>query len=220
MFDPGAARNVIIHVQGVTIMSAVFDYLRRIGALKSSLPNDESARTWLADPDRVVPTSGTGRQDAAVSAVFKRMAGGERRDYVADIVELIDDSAFNAWMVIGTHRTWPPHDAFFEQLGIGLRKNLPSGSYEVGEAVVDPAVTIGYSLYFRNPPYFPEGDITVSFDVVSGKLVLQNNGEQGVISGEFRNVLVRIHKTDDLIGTGPDAPYEMIMLDGSFRAQL
>ncbi|AJP58194.1 hypothetical protein UC34_16925 [Pandoraea vervacti] len=205
-------------------MSILVEQLKRIGALQHPIPADAGAdadananraRVWRVE--RLPPA----RADVGnVSAVLKRTAGGERREYVAERIQVSDDPIFGFRGVMGLHFASPPHEAHEERVSVLFRRDLPNGSYLVGDAMADAPAAVDYGLYFRNPPYYPDGDMLITFEIVTGKLILENRPEAQVLAGRFENVLVKIHKVDHLIGIGPDTPYELTMLDGRFEAAL
>lgn len=186
--------------------------------LRCPVSNDGDGRTWHID------SQPAWRQDAGARsnellAVLKPLVGGTHREYLPEQVQVVDGYPINAWLVLGHHNGAPPHDAFEERVAIGFEKDLPNGTYAIGDAIIDAPAIIDYSLMYRNPPYFPDGDIVTFFEVVSGKLILQNDPEQGSFAGTFMNVLIKIHKIDHSIGIGPDTPYELMIVSGNFRAR-
>lgn len=174
----------------------------------------EDNRIWLSDSRLVSAPASANPRNGQLSALFEMVEGGARREFVAEQTEFIKQSNINH--VSGRHFTAPPHQAYAEAVGVAFLEDLPNGYYSVTSGVA----AINYQLYFRAPPCCPDGDVAVSFKVISGMILLQNDWMQGVVAGSFRDVLVRIHKVDHDIGVGPGQDYEMKMLNGRFRVHL
>lgn len=201
-------------------MKDIQAFVRHGSGLLHPLSKVGENRIWQVDPQREPVQGSTSSLDRHFSAVFELVEGEELRSFLPETVTLFDVPGFAGKLVTGRHRAAPPHEAYEESVGVAFLENVPNGAYKLSGLGADAPIALNYGLYFRNPPFYPDGDVLCDFDVLSGTLILMNDWEQGVLEGRMRDVVVRVDKIDDQIGIGPDRPYELKIINGRFKVSL
>ncbi|MDG9882123.1 hypothetical protein CSV86_019870 [Pseudomonas putida CSV86] len=193
------------------------EVMRRIYGALRPLSETKDTGIWVLDSDRQRTNGSAGANGNEMQAMFEKLEGGQRRSFKPDITEFHRPPLFAGGMVIGLNFAAPPHDADKEEVNFGLLYDVYDGSYPIGP---NSPILFMYAMTFVDPPLVEPGTYLVSADIVSGKVRIRKNTEDGLLEGHFSHIVARIPEVHDYLGVGPDHPYEMKIEDGRFRVHL